>query len=89
VHNYFLIENNYSDSVIYNFKPESQIWKTYNVVQIIILLILISKKVVLKFLSVNNMVIANLLTHIWLVEPKKNQLIFHAQCGLDYFFISS
>jgi len=32
------------------------------------------------------MVIANLFTHVWSVEPKKNQLIFHAQCGLDYFF---
>jgi hypothetical protein len=32
------------------------------------------------------MVITNLFTHIWLVEPKKNQLIFHARCDLDCFF---
>ncbi len=47
-----------------------------------------SKKVVLKFLSINNMIIINLFTHIWLVEPKKNQLIFHAICSLDCSFLS-
>jgi len=36
VHNYFLIEHNYSHSVIYNFKPELKIWKNYSVVRIII-----------------------------------------------------
>ena len=41
--NYFLIEHNYSHSVIYNFKPELKIWKNYSVVKIIILLILISQ----------------------------------------------
>ncbi len=43
MHNYFLIEHNYSHSVIYNFKLELKIWKTYSVVKIIILLILISR----------------------------------------------
>jgi hypothetical protein len=43
VHNYFLIEQYYSHYVIYNFKPELKIWKTYSVVKIITLLILISR----------------------------------------------
>jgi len=46
VHNYFLIEHNYSDSVSYNFKPELKLWKTDNVVKMIILLILISKIII-------------------------------------------
>jgi hypothetical protein len=27
MHNYFLIEHNYSQSVIYNLKPELKFWK--------------------------------------------------------------
>jgi len=46
VHNYFLIEHNYSHSLIYNFKPELKIWKNYSVVRIIILLILISRIII-------------------------------------------
>jgi hypothetical protein len=46
VHNYFLIEHNYSHSVIYNFKPELKFWKNYSVVKIIILLILISRIII-------------------------------------------
>jgi len=46
VHNYFLIEHNYSHSVIYNFKPELKIWKNYSVIIIIILLILISRIII-------------------------------------------
>jgi len=47
MHNYFLIEHNYSHSVIYNFKLELKIWKFYYVVKIIILLILISRIILL------------------------------------------
>jgi len=46
VHNYFIIEHNYSHSVSYNFKPELKIWKNYNVVKMIILLILISQIII-------------------------------------------
>jgi len=42
MHNYFLIERNYSQSVIYNFKSELIFWKNYNVVKINIVIILIS-----------------------------------------------
>jgi hypothetical protein len=42
MHNYVLIEHNYSQSVIYNFKSESKIWKDNNVVKIIIVMIVIS-----------------------------------------------
>jgi len=42
MHNYFLIEHNYSQSVIYYFKSELKFWKDYNVVKIIILMIVIS-----------------------------------------------
>jgi len=42
MHNYFLIEHNYSKHVIYNFKSELIIWKIYNVVKIIIVRIVIS-----------------------------------------------
>ncbi len=41
-HNYFLIEHNYSQSVIYNFKFELKFWKNYNVIKITILMIVIS-----------------------------------------------
>ncbi len=41
MHNYFLIEHNYSQHVIYNFKSELKIWKIYNVVKIIIVRIVI------------------------------------------------
>jgi len=46
VHNYFVIEDNYSHSVIYNFKLELKFWKNYSVVTIIILLILISRIII-------------------------------------------
>jgi len=42
MHNYFLIENNYSQYVIYNFKSELKFWKSYNVVKIIIVMIIVS-----------------------------------------------
>jgi hypothetical protein len=42
MHNYFLIEHNYSKSVIYNFKSELIFWKDYNVVKIIIVMTVIS-----------------------------------------------
>jgi len=42
MHNYFLIEHNYSKSVIYNFKSELKFWKNYNVVKIIIVMSIIS-----------------------------------------------
>jgi len=42
MHNYFLIEHNYSQHVIYNFKSELKFWKSYNVVKIIIVRIVIS-----------------------------------------------
>jgi len=41
MHNYFSIEHNYSQSVIYNFKSEWKIWKDYNVVKITIAVIVI------------------------------------------------
>jgi hypothetical protein len=46
MHNYFPIEPNYSHSIIYNFKRELKIWKNYNVVKIIILLILMSRIII-------------------------------------------
>jgi len=42
MHNYFLIEHNYSQHVIYNFKSELQFWKNYNVVKITTIRIIIS-----------------------------------------------
>ncbi len=39
---YFLIEHNYSQSVIYNLKSELEFWRNYNVVKIIIVRIVIS-----------------------------------------------
>jgi len=42
MYNHFLIEHNYSQSVIYNFKSELKILKNYNVVKIIIVMIVIS-----------------------------------------------
>jgi hypothetical protein len=47
--NYFLIEYNYSQSVIYNFKIEVKFWKNYNVVKIIILSIVVSSIIVKLF----------------------------------------
>jgi len=41
MHNYFLIEHNYSQSVIYNFKSEVKFWKNYNVFKIIIVMTVI------------------------------------------------
>ncbi len=46
MHNYFLIQHNYLQSIIYNFKPELKFWENYNVVKIIILLILISRIII-------------------------------------------
>jgi len=43
MNNYFLIEHNYSQSVIYNLKSELKFWKNYNVYEIIIVRILISR----------------------------------------------
>jgi hypothetical protein len=42
MHNFFLIEHNYSKSVTYNFKSELKFWKKYNVVKIIIVMSIIS-----------------------------------------------
>jgi len=42
MHNWFLIEHYYSQSVIYNFKSELKVCKNYNVVKIIIVMIVIS-----------------------------------------------
>jgi hypothetical protein len=39
---FFLIEHNYSQSVIYNSKSELKFWEDYNVVKIIIVMIVIS-----------------------------------------------
>jgi hypothetical protein len=41
MHFFFLIEHNYSQYAIYNFKSELKIWKDYNVVKIIIEMIAI------------------------------------------------
>jgi len=38
---YFLIEHNYSQTIIYNLKSELKFWKIYNVVKIIIVMIVI------------------------------------------------
>jgi hypothetical protein len=46
MHNNFLIEHNYSQSVIYNFKSELKFWKKYNVVKIIIVMVVFSKKII-------------------------------------------
>jgi hypothetical protein len=46
MNNYFLIEHNYSQSVIYKFKSELKFWKDYNVVRIIIVMIVISKIII-------------------------------------------
>jgi len=47
MHNYFRIEHNYSQSVIYNFKSELKFWKDYNVGKIIIIMI-ISSGIIIK-----------------------------------------
>jgi len=41
MHNYFLMEHNYSQFVIYKFKSEFKFWKNYNVGKIIIVMIVI------------------------------------------------
>jgi len=46
MHNNFLIEHNYSQSVICNFKSELKFWKKYNVVKIIIVMVVISKIII-------------------------------------------
>jgi hypothetical protein len=46
MHNYILIERNYSQSVICNFKSELKFLKNYNVVKIIIVIPLISRIVI-------------------------------------------
>jgi len=56
VHNYFLIEHNYSQSVIYNFKSELKFWKIYNVAKIIILIILISEIIMSVYLFYNSII---------------------------------
>jgi len=43
MNNYFLIEHNSSQSVIYNLKYELKIWKIYNVYKISIVRIVISE----------------------------------------------
>jgi hypothetical protein len=45
-----LIEHNYSQSIIYNFKSELKFWKKYNVIQIIIVMIVISGIIIREFL---------------------------------------
>jgi len=50
MHNYFLIEHHYSQSVIYNLKSELKFWKNYSVVKIIILSIVISG-IIINFLK--------------------------------------
>jgi hypothetical protein len=42
MHNYFLIEHNYSQYVVYDFKSELKFWKNYDVIKIVIARILIS-----------------------------------------------
>jgi len=42
MHDHFLIEHYYSQSIIYNFKSEINFWKDYNVGKIIIIMIVIS-----------------------------------------------
>jgi len=42
MHNYFLIEHNYSQFVIYNFRSELRFWKNPNVVEIIVVMIVLS-----------------------------------------------
>jgi len=49
MHNYFLIEHKYSQSVIYNFKTEFKIWKDCSVVKIIVVIIVISGIIIKKF----------------------------------------
>jgi len=46
MHNHFLIEHNYSQSIIYNFKSELKFWKDYNVGKIIIIMIVISRSII-------------------------------------------
>ncbi len=46
MHNYFLIEHDYSHYVIHNFKSELKLWINYNVVKIIIVMIVISEIII-------------------------------------------
>jgi len=46
MHNYLLIEHNYFQSIIYSFKFELKVWKDYNVVKIIIVMIVISRNII-------------------------------------------
>jgi len=56
VHNYFLIEHNYSQYVIYNFKSEIKFWENYNVVKIINLMIIISGTIIFIYLFKNSLI---------------------------------
>jgi hypothetical protein len=51
MHNYFLIENNYSQSVNYSFKSELKFWKDYSVVKIIIVMIVIITIITITIIS--------------------------------------
>jgi hypothetical protein len=48
MHNYVLIQHNFSQFVIYELKPELKVWKIYNVKKIIILMIIIAGIIILK-----------------------------------------
>ncbi len=52
MHNYFLIEHNYLQYVIYNSKPELKIWINCSVIRIIILNILFSQVIIQYFNSI-------------------------------------
>jgi len=49
MHNNFLIEHNYSQPIIYNFKSELRFWKDYYVVRIIIVMIVIARIIIQSF----------------------------------------
>ncbi len=84
MHNYFLIEHNYSHYVIYNFKPDLKIWKNYSVVKIIILLILISRIIILFLLLLfKNSMINHLYTN---GQGECNSILHCFNILFDYAF---
>jgi len=59
MHNHFLIEHNYSQSIIYNFKSELKFWKDYNVGKIIIIMIVISGSIIKLYIYISCMSFLN------------------------------
>jgi hypothetical protein len=76
MHNYFLIEHSYSQSVIYNFKSELKIWKHYSVVKIITVMIVIYLSMMKFFTIINAIIVINVTILILLFLKNRARIYF-------------